>query len=156
MLRYEIVSHLTDASRRGPSLGYCSGALFRDLDRVHEIFCDFQSSRKRDAVFLYLDAVYGLVEWWTAVGREVSRARQALRTKGIKAPLEIEPFAAVIIATACPTKLDKRTVSKWSRLMRYAAKYKRRSESLGAFVARKGGINECTKLFARRLGRSDV
>jgi hypothetical protein len=35
-----------------------------------------------------------------------------------------DPFAAVIRCTADPAKADKRTRSKWSRVMRYAAAYK--------------------------------
>ena len=134
-------------------IAYSSEALIRDLARVHEIFCDFQSSRARNAIFPYLSEVFGLVELWTVDRREVSRARRALNSLGIVCPMEIEPFAAVIIATAHPTKLDKRAISKWSRVLRYAALAKTRSEALQAFIGRKGGLNECASLYARRLGR---
>jgi hypothetical protein len=60
---------------------------------------------------------------------------------------------AVIRCTADPAKADKRTRSKWSRVMRYAAIYKRDSEPLDQFVRRKGGINACAGRFSRRLGR---
>ena len=63
-----------------------------------------------------------------------------------------DPFAAVIRCTADPSKADKRTRSKWSRLMRYAAVYKSDSETLGQFIRRKGGINACAARFARCLG----
>jgi hypothetical protein len=45
-----------------------------------------------------------------------------------------DPFAAVIRCTADPAKADKRTRSKWSRVMRYAAVYKPDSEALDQFV----------------------
>jgi hypothetical protein len=64
-----------------------------------------------------------------------------------------DPFAAVIRCTADPAKADKRTRSKWSRVIRYAAVYKSDSEPLGHFIRRKGGINECAARFSRRLGR---
>jgi hypothetical protein len=58
-----------------------------------------------------------------------------------------------IRSTADPAKADKRTRSKWSRVMRYAAGYKPDSEPLDRFIKRKGGINECAGRFARCLGR---
>ena len=61
-----------------------------------------------------------------------------------------DPFAAIIRCTADPAKADKRTRSKWSRLMRYAAAYKPVSEPFGQFIRRKGGINECAARFSRR------
>jgi hypothetical protein len=64
-----------------------------------------------------------------------------------------DPFAAFIRCTADPAKADKRTRSKWSRVMRYAAEHKLNSEPLDRFVKRKGGINACAARFSRRLGR---
>jgi hypothetical protein len=55
--------------------------------------------------------------------------------------------------TADQAKADKRTRSKWSRVMRYAAIYKPDAEPLGQFIRRKGGINECAARFTRALGR---
>jgi hypothetical protein len=40
-------------------------------------------------------------------------------------------------------KVDKRTRSKWSRVLRYALEYKCHSEPLDQFIKRKGGINKC-------------
>jgi hypothetical protein len=37
-----------------------------------------QATRERNAVYGYLNAVYGLVTWWKAEGREADRARRAL------------------------------------------------------------------------------
>jgi hypothetical protein len=65
-----------------------------------------------------------------------------------------DTFAAIIRCTADPSKADKRTRSKWSRVMRYAAAYKPDSEPLDQFVRRKGGINECAVRFSRCLGRT--
>jgi hypothetical protein len=59
----------------------------------------------------------------------------------------------MIRSTADPAKADKRTRSKWSRAMRYAAAYKPSDEPLGQFIKRKGGINACAARFSRRLGR---
>jgi hypothetical protein len=64
-----------------------------------------------------------------------------------------EPFAAVIVCTADRQKVDKRTRSKWSRALRYAAKYKTSAEPLATFILRKGGINQCAERFTERFGR---
>ena len=52
-----------------------------------------------------------------------------------------------------PAKADKRTRSKWSRVMRFAAAYKPDSERFVQFIQRKGGINACAARFTRCLGR---
>lgn len=67
-----------------------------------------------------MSAVYGLVAWWAAEGRETDRARRALRLQRLKVSDREDPFAAVIRCTADPAKADKRTRSKWSRVMRCA------------------------------------
>ena len=64
-----------------------------------------------------------------------------------------DPFAALIRCTADAAKADKRTRSKWSRVMRYVTEHKLNSEPLDRFVKRKGGINACTDRFSRRVGR---
>jgi hypothetical protein len=97
--------------------------------------------------------VYGLVAWWSAEGGEVERAGRALCLQRLEVSDREDPFASIIRCTADPAKADKRTRSKWSRVMRYAAVYKSDSEPLAQFVRRKGGINECAARFSRCLGR---
>jgi hypothetical protein len=135
------------------AIPYSSAALRQDLERLRGIWEDCQASRDRNAIYAYLSAVYGLVAWWTAEGREIDRARRALRLQRLKVSDREDPFAAIIRCTADPAKADKRTRSKWSRVMRYASAYKPDSEPLERFIMRKGGINACAVRFARRLGR---
>src|SRR5207248_9386899 len=101
----------------------------------------------------YLTAVFDLVMWWAAEDRAISRARKALRLQNIWPSDHNEPFAEIIRCTADPAKVDKRTRSKWSRVMRYAAEDKPSSEPLATFIQQKGGINKCAGRFARWLGR---
>jgi hypothetical protein len=82
-----------------------------------DTWADCQTNRDRSAIYAYLTAVYGLVAWWTAEGREVERARRALRSQRLDVSDREDPFAAVIRCTADPAKADKRTRSKWSRVM---------------------------------------
>jgi hypothetical protein len=128
-----------------------SAALRHDLQRVRDAWAGCQASRDRNAIYAYLTAVYGLVAWWIAEGREIDRARRALRLQRLEVSDREDAFASVIRCTADPAKADKRTRSKWSRLMRYAAWYKPDSEALDRFVKRKGGINACAARFSRWL-----
>jgi hypothetical protein len=134
------------------AIPYSREALRQDLARVRVAWEDAQSNRSRDAIYGYLNAVFNLVTWWSAEGQEAERAHRALQMQGLDVTRE-GPFAAVIRCTADPTKADKRTRSKWSRVLRYAAAYKPDSEPLDQFVQRKGGINECAARYGRRLRR---
>jgi hypothetical protein len=135
------------------AIPYSSAAMRQDLERVRTAWDDCQASRDRDAIYGYLTAVYGLVAWWAAEGREVDRARRALRLQRLEVSDREAPYAAIIRCTADPAKADKRTRSKWSRVMRHAAAYKPVSEALDQFIQRKGGINACATRFSRWLGR---
>jgi hypothetical protein len=65
-----------------------------------------------------------------------------LRAQRLEVSAREDPFAAVIRCTADPAKADKRTRSKWSRVLRYAAAYKPDSEPLEQFSnGRAGSIN---------------
>jgi hypothetical protein len=132
---------------------YTTQALRQDLTRVRLAWEECQASRDRNAIYGYLSAAFDLVIWWAAENRAVSRARWALQLQCLDLPTTDEPFAMVIFCTADRQKVDKRTRSKWSRVLRYAMKYKSPSEPLDKFVKRKGGINECAKRFSRCLGR---
>ena len=134
---------------------YSSAALRQDLERVRNAWEGAQSSRDRDAIYGYLTGVYGLVAVWTAEGREVDRARRAVRLQRLKVSDREDPFAAVIRCTADPAKAEKRTEAS-GRVMRYAAAYKPDLEPLDRFIKRKGGINECAARFSRRLGRGPL
>jgi hypothetical protein len=135
------------------TIPYSSEALHQDLQRVRNAWECAQSSRDRDAIYGYLSAVYGLVAWWSTEGREIDRARRALRLQRLDVSDREDPFAAIIRCTADPAKADKRTRSKWSRVMRYAAAYKPVFEPLDHFVRRNGGINACATRFTPCLGR---
>jgi hypothetical protein len=134
-------------------MDYSNEALDEDLTRLTGAWASLQSSRARDSVYEFLTVVFDLVEWWTVDGKDKSRARRILIRQGIEPPEAIEPFGAVIVAAAHPTILDKRMISKWSRVLRFAAKYKDPSEPLNEFLKRNGGLNACAGRYARRLGR---
>jgi hypothetical protein len=137
---------------RQDQVPYSQEALRQDLARVRVAWEEAQSSRNRDAIYEYLTAVYALVTWWAAEGQDVVRAQRAVRLGGLDVIAREDPFAAIIRCTADPAKADKRTRSKWSRVMRYAAMRKPDSEPLDRFIKSKGGINACADRFSRCLG----
>ena len=140
--------------RSGPdAIPYTKEALERDLERVRGAWDDCQTDRRRDAIYGYLKAVYDLVNWWSAEKCEADRARQALRLRGLLPWSREDVYAAMIRCTADPARADKRTRSKWSRVLRYAARYKVDAEPLAEFIKRKGGINECNARYGRCLRR---
>jgi hypothetical protein len=147
---------LTSSRLREPvqdNVPYTNEALRQDLLRVRNAWDECQAHRERDAIYSYLTAVFDLVAWWKAEHHAVGRAHRALWLQGADSPTTNEPFAAIIRCTANLAKVDKRTRSKWSRVLRYAAEYKTNAEPLAAFVRRKGGINKCAERFTRYLGR---
>jgi hypothetical protein len=121
-----------------------------ELIPVRRAFADYRRTRDRDGVYLYLDAVFGLVEKWTRLGCARKRARRALRLQNTKHSGGLDPFSAVIMCTAQTAKGDRRTVSKWSRALRYAAQFKKEAISLRDFVKCGGGINACAASWSRR------
>ena len=58
----------------------------------------------------------------------------------------------VIFCTSDSKFLDAKTRSKWSRVLRYAARAKPAGQRLTDFVKSKGGINECARKCARIAG----
>jgi hypothetical protein len=133
------------------SIPYSSEAIRRDVERLRCAWVRCQRKRRRDAIHKYLSAVYDLVSWWATEGVAIKRSRRALGLHGLNIPEKENPFAAIIRCTADPCKVDKRTRSKWSRVMRYAEVYKDDAEPLKKFVQRKGGINACATRFSRCL-----
>ena len=132
--------------REPTPIPFSTEALRANLLRLEGEWEMVQASHARNAIYQYLTAVFELVAWWAQEGRAVDRAHRALH-------LQPEPFAAIILCTADRDKVDDRTRSKWSRVLRYAAQYKDLDEPLREFIKRKGGINKCASRFARCLGR---
>jgi hypothetical protein len=122
---------------------YTTEALRQDIRRIRGVWAKCQRRRRRDAIYTYLSAVYELVTWWAAEGRDGERARRALWSRRLEVSDREDPFAAIIRCTADPARVDPRTRSKWSRVMRYCAMVKDQAEPLQQLVQRKGGINKC-------------
>ena len=140
--------------RERTTIPFSTEALKANLLRLQNEWETVQASHDRGAIYQYLAAVFQLVTWWNVEGRAVKRARRALHLRGHRSIRKPEPFAAVILCTSDPGKVDDRTRSKWSRALRFAAAYKDLEEPLRDFIKRQGGLNACAARFARRLGRN--
>jgi hypothetical protein len=51
----------------------------QDLERLRGVWDDCQATRDRNAIYGYLAAVYDLVAWWTAEGRDRSKWSRVMR-----------------------------------------------------------------------------
>ena len=140
-------------SREPTTILFSTAALKANLLRLQIEWETVQASRGRDAIYGYLAAVFETVMVWATEGKAVNRAHRALHLRGHKSVREPEPFAAVIYCTADRTKVNSRTRSKWSRVLRYSAEYKDLDEPLPDFIKRRGGINACAARFARSYKR---
>ena len=140
-------------SREPTAIPFSAEAMRASLLRLQNEWETVQASRDRDAIYQYLTAVFETVMAWAKEGKAVKRGCRALHLRGHSSVRQPEPFAALILGTADRGKVDDRTRSKWSRVLRYAAEYKDLAEPLRDFIKRKGGINKCASRFARRLGR---
>jgi hypothetical protein len=138
------------------TLPFSAKAMKANLLRLQNEWETVQASHDRNAIYQYLSVVFDPVMVWAQEGKVVNRAHRALHLRGYSSVREPEPFASIIACTADPNKVDYRTRSKWSRVLRYAAEYKDLDGSLRDFIKRKGGINKCAARFARRLGRGSV
>jgi hypothetical protein len=134
MKNAEIRDHLS-GKKLSPSV------LKLELEKLRVVWRQVQHTRQRDAVYEFLEAAYGVVSRFNRAGdgRKLLRKLHRLdhRLKRIQ-----EPYAAAI-HFASDYSVDNRTRSKWSRLMRFAERTKKRTDLLEDFIRRNGGINAC-------------
>jgi hypothetical protein len=126
--------------------------LRRRLAKVSDAFDEFHESRVRDAVYSYLRDVFALVVDCKGQRRTKRLLRSAFQFSGLRFDKNADPFAAVIRCTS-ERKLDCKTISKWTRALRYVVYCKRRRTPLKTFVKEMGGINACAERYTLYLGR---
>jgi hypothetical protein len=132
---------------------YGTRELIIDIRRLRSAWKRYRKARQRRAIYDFLEEIFQVVAIWRSDGHADGRTRRAMDRRGCKSPQVIEPFRDLIMAMSHPTKLSRRTVAKWTRVLRYAEEYKRPGKPLERFVMRRGGINGCAALYTRRLGR---
>jgi hypothetical protein len=141
--------------KRGYYVGSSDAGLNQGLETLRDLWLKVQSSRDRDAIYEYLTAAYELVLCWKIEDQHVQRAKRALKINGLAPPVnDPEPFAAVIAASVSPKKLDRRQLSKYARVLRFAARLNCHPRDFKRLVKyRYGGLNACAARLNRRLNR---
>jgi hypothetical protein len=124
----------------------------RWLKKVCDAWEEFQTSRARDAVYGYLEAVFGIVEHYRVRRRTKRLLQHASKFGDLPLDKQADPFAAVIRCT-CGDGADSKTISKWARALRYVAECKEAETRLKAFMKDAGGVNACAARYAKRFGR---
>jgi len=154
----DTAKHKSVVRRTIQQVGHCTKSIDKPkksirqrLGDVCSAWDDFQETRDRDAVYVYLRAVFSIVQHYNGRHRTKKLMRRAYKFAGVTVDTNADPFAAVIRCT-CEHKLDNKTISKWSRALRYVARVKKRIP-LKTFMKNRGGINGCAALFAESLGR---
>jgi hypothetical protein len=126
--------------------------LRRRLEKVCDAWHEFQSNRARDGVYRYLEAVFAIVVHHKVRRRTKRLLRRAFDFASLPFDKNADPFTAVIRCT-CDRSVDNKTISKWSRSLRYVAYCKVPCTRLKAFMKEAGGVNACAARYARYYGR---
>jgi hypothetical protein len=118
------------------------------LEKVQVAWEDFQSSRRRDAVYEYLGAVFAIVMHYRVRRRTTRLLRQAFELADLPFDKSADPFTAVIRCT-CGDGADNKAISKWSRALRFASRRKEPDARLKTFMKEVGGVNACAAAYAK-------
>ena len=121
-----------------------------ELADVKKAWAKYRSTNGRDAVYIYLEAVFAVVRRWQRLNSALKNSRAALRLQHDAPKMKPEPFGVVIFCTADPEVADSKTRSKWSRVLRFSRKAKPSNQRLAEFIKSNGGINACARMFARK------
>src|SRR5206468_3391570 len=84
------------------------------LDRVAVACGDFEESRKRDAIYPYLQRVFGIVRLYRVKRRISKLCQRAAEYAGLSREMKSDPFTVVIRCT-CDGALDAKSISRLSR-----------------------------------------
>ena len=153
LVRQKIVSPVSrypalDEPISTPTLNPIS-SIEAELAEIRRAWERYRSTNSRDAIYIYLTAVFGIVARWRRLNGAVKNSRTALRLQAGAAQMKPEPFGIVIFCTADREIADAKIRSKWSRVLRYAARKKPAYQRLADFVKSNGGLNECARRFTR-------
>ena len=126
--------------------------LTRWLEKVRRAWGEFQTSRARDAVYGYLEAVFAIVMHYKVRRRTNRLLRHAFEFANLPFDKNVDSFTAVIRCT-CGNTVDTKIISKWSRALRYVARSKEPDSGVRTFMKEAGGVNACANLHAKHFGR---
>jgi hypothetical protein len=108
--------------------------------------------RRHDAIYGYLEAVFAIVMHYKVRRRTTRLIRHAFKCADRSFDKNADSFTAVIRCTS-ERDIDAKTVSKYARALRYAARRKQPRMRLKKFMKKAGGVNACANLYAKHFGR---
>jgi hypothetical protein len=126
--------------------------LRRWLEKVRRACGECQASRRRDAVYGYLEEVLAIVEHYRVRRKTKRLLRHAFKFANLPFKNNADAFSAVLRCT-CGNSVDAKTVSKWARALRYVARCKKPDAELWEFMKEAGGVNACAARYAKYYGR---
>ena len=126
----------------------------RRLEKIRDVWDDFQASRTRDAVYGFLGAVFEMVMHYKVRRRTKKLLQHAFKFAELPFNRNADPFSAVIRCTS-DDNADSKTISKWARALRYVARCKVSPTQLKTFMKEADGVNACASLYARRCKRDN-
>jgi len=124
--------------------------LRRWLEKVCRARGEFQTDRRRDSVYRYLEVIFAIVMHYKVRRRTNRLLRHAFEFANLPFDKNADPFSAVIRGTS-GCEVDNKTISKWSRALRFVARCKGRDSRLRTFMKEAGGINACADRYARLM-----
>jgi hypothetical protein len=124
-------------------------ALDHDLMNLEMIWEKVRSTRRRDAIYEYLIAVFNIVRRWRRRGRRKTLLRHAQAFACVKEDMKAEIYSVMVKAT---TYGDVKTISKLTRVLRYCDTFIEKREELREFIRKSGGLNGCAASFTKNLG----
>ena len=125
----------------------------RWFEKIRDAWDVFQASRARDAVYGYLEAVFAIVTHYKVRRKTKTLLRHASKFAEQPFDRNADPFTAVICCTS-NDHVDNKTISKWARALRYAARCKVSPTQLKTFMKEAGGVNACADRYTKYLRRS--
>src|SRR2546430_5145287 len=151
----DTAKHKSVVRRTIQQVGHCTKSIDKPkksirqrLGDVCNAWDDFQETRDRDAVYGYLRAVFSIVQHYNGRHRTKKLMRRAYKFAGLRVDTSADPFA-VIIRSTCEHKLDNKTISKWTRALRYVTRAKKPRHPLMTFMKTRGGVRSAV---CRALG----
>jgi hypothetical protein len=138
---------------RSKTLHRSSGTRIKErFEKIRYAWDVFRASRARDAVYGYLEVVFAIVVHYKVRRRTKKLLRRAFEFAELPCDKNADPFTAIIRCT-CYDDVDNKTISKWARALRYAARCKVPAAQLRIFMKQAGGVNGCADRYTKHLGR---
>jgi hypothetical protein len=132
---------------------YTQEELEAEVDRIRRAWRKYRRSRSRNGIYRFFTCIFELGTTWTKVGKATGRVNHAIILAGCTVPKSADLFSALITVASHPERVDRRTLAKWSRVLRYAANAKPTHVRFKRFVRQRGGVNGCATTATRRLRR---